>query len=59
MTIKDIIGYQPIDLVDMKGLKELELAEEDKSLRWLMIEAYLYGFIQGKREERSRKHNRK
>lgn len=57
MTQKDldIIGHQDAPFDELYNLKHIFYSENNRDILWGLIKVYLYGVIQGKRQERNRR----
>lgn len=55
MTIKQLLGYQYLQTEYLPALEEIARSSDCKDLRWLLLEAFNYGYIEGKRADRAKR----
>lgn len=51
----DAIGYQDMPFDELDNLKHIFYSADNRGIIWGLVKVYLYGVIQGKRQERSRR----
>lgn len=61
MTIKQLLGYQYLQTEYLPGLEELVNTSDCEDIRWIILQALNYGYIEGKRADRAKrkKHNKR
>lgn len=51
----DAIGYQDMPFDELDNLKYIFYSADNRGIIWGLVKVYLYGVIQGKRQERNRR----